>query len=129
MIAIDTAAALQMVEDGKSYADIAVELKVSRTSLMRALDALDNSAHARARSNSAEMWMERGLQPLEQALDKGSNIDAGAARAYAQECARRAALRNPAYRESNKTELTGPNGGPVEFTRITRTIVKTNDAG
>ena len=85
-----------------------------RTSLIRALDALDDSAHAHARINSAEAWLERGMAALVDSLDKHSNTDAGAARAYDHACARRAALRNPAYRESKTTELTGAGGGPVQ---------------
>lgn len=115
--------ALELVESGRSYEAIALKLGISARTLIRRLDALPDSAHARARSNSAEMWMERGLQPLEMALDKGGSIDVQAARAYAQECARRAALRNPAYRESNKTEITGANGGPVQYQKIERLIV------
>lgn len=115
--------ALELVESGRSYEAIAQKLGMSARTLIRKLDALPDSAHARARSNSAELWMERGLEPLERALDKGSSVDVQAARAYAQECARRAALRNPAYRESSKTELTGANGGPVAFQAVERLIV------
>ena len=51
------------------------------------------------------------------------NTDLARARIVAQECARRAAIRNPAYRESSKTELTGANGGPVAFQAVERLIV------
>jgi hypothetical protein len=39
------------------------------------------------------------MDTLEQALRRDSGIDSTAARAYAQECARRAAIRNPQYRD------------------------------
>lgn len=105
--------ALELVESGRSYEAIAQKLGMSARTLIRKLDALPDSAHARARSNSAEMWMERGLEPLERALDKGSSVDVQAARAYAQECARRAALRNPQYREKTAHEHSGPAGAPI----------------
>ena len=104
---IDAEAALQEVINGKTYAEIAQGLNVSTTLLRERLDALSDSAHARARTSSAEAWLDRGLEPLQQALDKGSNIDSSAARAYAQECARRAALRNPAYRDKQDHSVTG----------------------
>jgi hypothetical protein len=120
---IDTAQALSMVEQGLTYDEIALKFGVARSTVLAKLDEFDASAHLRARTISAESWLDRGLEPLQQALDKGSNIDAAAARAYEQACARRAALRNPAYRDSNKTELTGPNGGAIQIARIERVIV------
>jgi len=62
---------------------------------------------ARARERSAEAWLDRGLETLEKALDKESGMDASAARAYEQACARRAALRNPLYREKQALEHSG----------------------
>jgi methylphosphotriester-DNA--protein-cysteine methyltransferase len=115
--------ALELVESGRSYEAIAAKLGMSARTLIRKLDALPNSAHARARSNSAEMWMERGLAPLESALSKGSDVDVQAARAYAQECARRAALRNPQYREKQQHEHSGKDGAPIQIERIERVIV------
>ena len=78
---------------------------------------------ARARERSAEAWLDRGLETLEKALDKESGMDASAARAYEQACARRAALRNPLYREKQALEHSGPNGGPVAFQAVERLIV------
>lgn len=122
-VQIDVARALALVETGLTYDDIAAELGVARSTLLKRLDEVDEPAHTRARLISAEAWLDRGLQPLKEALDKEGNIDASAARAYEQACARRAALRNPAYRESNKTEITGANGGPVQYQKIERLIV------
>ena len=103
-----------MVTDGKTYDEIAKEMNVCRATVLNKLGAFDDSAHARARSISAESWLDRGLSSLQEALDKNGSTDAGAARAYDHACARRAALRNPLYRESKTTELTGAGGGPVQ---------------
>lgn len=51
--------------------------------------------------------MDRGIEPLQEALSKDSRIDATAARAYEQACARRAALRNPKYVEKTAHEHSG----------------------
>lgn len=110
---IDTERALRLVEEGLSYDDIALQMGVDRKTVIARLDELPDSAHAHARSNSAEAWLDRGLSKLEEALDKNGDTDSSAARAYEQACARRAALRNPAYRESSKTEITGANNGPL----------------
>jgi hypothetical protein len=75
---------------------------------------------ARARSISAEAWLDRGLAAVESAMQKDGNVDATAAKAYAQECARRAAIRNPAYRDKIQQEISGPNGGPVQHEEVTR---------
>ena len=116
---IDTTKALELVEQGLTYDEIAKQMGVARSTLLGKLDEADASAHMRARSSSAESWLDRGLMKLEEALDKESGVDSSAARAYEQACARRAALRNPAYKESKTTELTGPNGGPIKtVTRI-----------
>lgn len=118
---IDTEQALQMVEDGKSYAEIAREFNVSTTTLRARLDEVSDSAHARARSISAEGWLDRALNGLEMAQ---SSEEITKARYIAQECARRAALRNPAYREKTAHEHTGADGKPIEYVRIERNIVK-----
>ena len=112
-VEIDTDKALKLVEEGLSYDDIAIQMGVDRRTVIRKLDALPDSAHARAREASAEAWLDRGFEQLTAALDKGGNVDPSAARAYEQACARRAALRNPAYREKQQHEHSGPAGGAI----------------
>lgn len=53
------------------------------------------------------------LDALKDPAYKGTGTDSGAARALAQEYARRAAIRNPAYREKTGVEITGAAGGPI----------------
>ena len=97
------------IENGETFSEIAksVGCDISVVSRWLSSDETRYQLSARARALSAEAWLDRGLDPLRQALDKGGNIDAAAARAYAQECARRAALRNPAYREKSEVKHSG----------------------
>lgn len=84
---------IRRVEQGETYQEIADALKVGTATVYRAIEAAGEeaiSAHARAREASAEAWLDRGLAVVESALSKEGGIDASAARAYAQECARRA---------------------------------------
>ena len=48
-------------------------------------------------------------------MSKKGDVDPSAARAYAQECARRAAIRNPKYRDKMTTEIQGKDGAPIEL--------------
>ncbi len=114
---------LARIEEGESQSEIARSYRISAGRLSQILSADEEIAKrsARARSISAEAWLDRGLNALIEA--DGDSAEIARARYIAQECARRAALRNPAYRESNKTELTGPNGGPMQIERIERVIV------
>ena len=122
---IDVEDVLQRVEAGESQAEIARSLGTYPMAISRLLDQSDEIKlrSARARERSAEAWLDRGLETLEKALDKESGMDASAARADEQACARRAALRNPAYREKQALEHSGPNGGPVAFQAVERLIV------
>lgn len=106
---------IERIYAGKSQAEIALDLGVSAGSvsmwLNRDADTIERSA--RARAASAEAWLDRGLQAVFDSLKRTSGIDSNAARTFAQECARRAAIRNPAYRERTGVEITGAKGGPV----------------
>lgn len=103
------------IEDGESFASISKSLKMSTRSLMNWLH-LDHNypIYARARESSAEAWLDHGLRIIKSALPKDGGIDASAARAYAQECARRAGIRNERYRDKTQTEITGANGGAIQ---------------
>jgi hypothetical protein len=99
---------LEMIESGMSHTAVAAEFNVSRPSLHNYLNSeayADRSA--RAMAASAEAWLDKGLQAIEAAMLKAGPMDVQAARAYAQECARRAAIRNPQYREHTKVEHSG----------------------
>jgi len=98
----------EQIEQGDSQAEIARGLGISCAALSAWLNnSANHERSARARSLSAEAWLDKGLAAIESALAKTGDIDATAARAYAQECARRAALRNPRYREQTAHEITG----------------------
>jgi hypothetical protein len=75
----------------------------------------DDYAHrlARARESSAEAWLDRGLEAVQKSLGRNSEYDPTAARNYAMECARRAAIRNPKYREKQQVEVSGSKENPL----------------
>lgn len=99
---------LERITDGDSQADIAKDLGVGVMTLSDYLNRDSVSVRsAQARQDSAEAWLDKGLEAVRAAMDKSSGLDSNAARAYAQECARRAAIRNPRYRDSSKVELSG----------------------
>lgn len=88
------------IESGEDDGTIAKTMGMHRMSLRQWIKARGHDAAiSSAREESAEAWLDEGLNTIRTALPKGNNIDSGAARAYAQECARRAAIRNPRYRE------------------------------
>jgi hypothetical protein len=99
---------LTRIASGESQASIARSLEIDAGNLTRELQRDDDviQRSARARLDSAEAWLDKGLAVIESALDKRGTVDATAARAYAQECARRAAVRNPAYRDKVDTNIT-----------------------
>jgi len=108
---------LERIMNGESQAEIARDIGLSpaRLSELLSADAEIAERSARARSISAEAWLDRGLEAVASAMDKTGNIDASAARAFAQECARRAAIRNPAYSDKQRHEVTGADGGAMRF--------------
>lgn len=111
----------ERIEAGETQREIARDLAISVGVLNTWLGSTEDYAEqsARARSLSAEAWLDRGLECVGSALNKHGNVDASAARAYAQECARRAAVRNPAYRD--KVEVDAKHSGEINI--ITRTII------
>ena len=113
----DLNAVLDRIMDGESQAEIARSLGITPGRLSQLLSADEEIAKrsAFARSMSAEAWLDRGLEAVASAMDKTGNIDASAARAFAQECARRAAIRNPAYSDKQRHEVTGADGGAMKF--------------
>lgn len=112
------------IADGEDDGTIAASLEMARMSLRQWIkDRGHEVAISSARGESAEAWLDKGLSTIGSALSKDGGIDAGAARAYAQECARRAAIRNPAYRDKQDINHGGQAGNPVEFTKIERVIV------
>ena len=114
LVAIGEDAILQRIESGESQAEIARSLKIDAGDLSRWLRATDQrSARARdARAASAEAWLDRGLDGLLSATPDAVAVTR--ARYVAQECARRAGQRNPAYREKVDSTVSGPDGGPQQ---------------
>ena len=112
------------IADGEDDGSIAASLSMARMSLRQWISQRGHEvAISSARGESAEAWLDKGLQTISTALRREDGIDAGAARAYAQECARRAAIRNPAYRDKQDINHGGQPGNPVEITKIERVIV------
>jgi len=98
----------QRIENGESQAEIARSLGVSQSTLSAWLNREDNRERsARAREASAESWLDRGLDRLDEACRRDSGMDAAACKAYAQECARRAAIRNPRYVDKTAHQHSG----------------------
>lgn len=116
--------ALERVIDGHSYREIAQTLGVSKTSLYYALEATPElrERSVRARLASAESWLDNGLQTLIEAAATRDNAVITAARYIAQECARRAAIRNPAYKEKAEVAITGKDGGPLRVATISASV-------
>jgi transcriptional regulator with XRE-family HTH domain len=111
---LDLEAILEQMEAGKSQTEIAEKLSIGIATLSTFLNRDENADRsARARQSSAEAWLDKGLAVIKSSLRKDGEIDASAARAYAQECARRAAIRNPQYREKLDQQITGPGGSPL----------------
>lgn len=122
---IDMEDVLKRIEHGESFLDIAEALGISRSLLHVRLEETPEllALSVRAREKSAEAWLDKGLAVIASSLSKNGDIDASAARAYAQECARRAAIRNPRYRDKVDQTLSAPDGGPVQYQRIERAVV------
>jgi predicted transcriptional regulator len=98
MVDLDLDSVLERMESGESQREIAASLGISESTLRGHLNANEEIAarSARARQESAEAWLDRGMKYLEDA--PGSSEEIQRARALAQECARRAAIRNPRSR-------------------------------
>jgi len=104
----------ERIEAGESMHEIARDLRIAVSTLH---GFLNRDGHAEktalAMQASAESWLDRGTQALNEARG-GDTAAVQWARAVEQHCARRAAIRNPRYSERAAVELTGPNGGPVQ---------------
>lgn len=112
------------VEAGETQRELAASIGVGIGTLVAWLHLPEHEKrYEQAKLASAEAFLDLGFEAVKAALPKSSKTDATAARAFAQECARRAALRNPRYVEKTAHEHSGPNGGPMQVTEIRRTIV------
>lgn len=91
----DIAEVLLLVRDGKTYRELAKLYGVGASTIMDWLRATPEISvqSARAMADSAEAWLDRGLEAVTDTEDpsRGRNI--------AHECARRAGIRNMHYRE------------------------------
>lgn len=82
------------IHAGKTHREIAKRLKISYGLLCEWLNKPEYSEQsARAMLESAEAWLDRGLEAVERTADPTRG------RYIAQECARRAGIRNYHYRE------------------------------
>lgn len=92
------------IESGISQREIAEGYDIAPSALSAFLNLPENSERfARARESSAEAWLDRGLKAVEDAPPSKEEI--ARARAIAHECARRAAIRNPKYRDKPDAEV------------------------
>lgn len=114
-IGIDAVAA--SIENGLTQREIAAEAGCDPMTLNRWLHANPlRSARARAAmAASAEAWLDRGLAAAESATDL---MEVARSRVIAQECARRAAVRNPAYRD--KVDHAHISSGTVTVQHLSR---------
>lgn len=117
---------LDRISEGFSQVEIARAFSIHNSTLSRAIDARiertgDGEAQrfARARAASAESWLDKGVAALERAALKSSDYDPQTARAIAQECARRAAIRNPTYRDKADVTLANPPGETLRTATLT----------
>ena len=103
-VGIDTIC--RRIESGEDDGTIASSLGMDRMSLRQWIKGREHEDVIKsAREESAEAWLDDGLNTIRSSLSKDNGIDSGAARAYAQECARRAAIRNPRYRDKQTIDL------------------------
>jgi len=88
------------ISEGEDDGTIAASLGMARTQLRDWIQSREHDKKvSSARENSAEAWLDKGYSVLQSALSKESGIDGGVAKSIAQECARRAAIRNHKYRD------------------------------
>lgn len=112
--------AIERIYEGDSFREISQALGMTHGRISQILDRNEDAINrsARAMAASAEAWLDKGLTAVHDAMSdpayQGSGTDSGSARAFAQECARRAAIRNPKYREKTGVEVSGPNGAPIK---------------
>jgi transposase-like protein len=99
----------ERIESGESMRSIARDIGCSVSTLWKALYATEERRErsARALERSAESWLDLGAEAILSSMSKSGDVDPAAARAYAQECARRAAIRNPRYRDNVQVEHRG----------------------
>ena len=102
--ALGLEAIIQRIESGLAQTEIANELGCSVTALNTWLrsDPVRSARVDYAMPASAESWLDRGLQALTAAASDNAEIQR--ARAIEQHCARRAAVRNPLYRDKISLE-------------------------
>ena len=119
-------AILDRIRSGQSQRQIAEALGIGIASLCKYLaDPSRSEQSARARMDSAEAWLDRGMQALEEARG-GDAAAVQLARAFEQHCARRAAIANPRYSDKAAIELSGPNGGPIQGQAVVTVYVPAN---
>lgn len=113
----DVSHILDRIRNGESQREIAKSLQMPVSTLNSMLNKSEELIiqSARARLESAESWMDKGLDIIQLALRKDSEIDVQAAKAYEQACARRAAVRNPAYRDKIDATVGNPDGSPLKI--------------
>lgn len=109
---IDIDYVFERIEGGMSFSELAPTLNCTVATLRRALTATPEliARLETTRTFSAEAWLDKGIDAVKQAMNKDSLVDATAARAFASECARRAAIRNPLYRDKAETTINAGTG-------------------
>ena len=110
---------IQLGKVGKSTEAIGAELLVGTATLYRWRDEFPEFREALELAKDLELlWWENTAQENLINTYQGDNLNASV-------WSRSMAARFPKkYRESTKHELTGADGGPIEFNKIERVIVK-----
>ena len=104
---------LNQIRGGAAMSEIAAELGVHVSTLSRYVNDPARIAETTAAlAASSEQWLDKGLREIQNA--KGfDHAEVQRARAFAQECARRAAIRNPRYSDKAAIQLTDGDGQPL----------------
>lgn len=102
-IGIDSIA--EQIYNGATYGEIAEKAGVSRHALNDWLATHHPARDKSAREESAEAWLDIGLDAVQSSMRRDSGIDPNAAKALEVHCARRAAIRNRLYREKTDSTL------------------------
>jgi transposase len=110
---------IQLGKLGKSVEQIACELDVGTRTMYEWRDVHPEFSHALEQAKEFEQYWWETIAQTHMIEEQG------AAKLNASIWSRSMAARFPKkYRESTKHELTGADGGPIEFNKIERVIVK-----
>jgi len=118
---------IEWIADGKSYREIAKTADVGLGSLCFWIDADPerSQACARAREQSAQAFEGEAQEHIQNAADQ---FELSKAKELAIHLRWRAKVNNPKrYGDKVQTQVSGPDGGPVQVQEVRRTVVDPRD--